>query len=327
MNTSDISTALHALSASIDKLSIQLLAMQSAHSGSNPLIAPDVRGATLAWRYRRSSAEHAWFAPVRATASIQLDDLQHIDAQKQAIVRNTLHFVEGRPANNVLLTGARGTGKSSLVRACLHAFAAQGLRLIEVDKDDLRDLIDIVDTLANLPAYFIIYCDDLSFEAGEAGYKALKTVLDGSIAATAPNVLVYASSNRRHLMPEFMSENLERTRGAEIHPGEAVEEKIALSERFGLWLSFYPFDQEEYLRIVTHWLEHLGVNANDIAAARQSALNWAAARGSRSARVAWHFARHWAAQCAADPTMTTHERAQHRTIADVQGLGEAAGLS
>jgi len=260
-----------------------------------PLAAPDW-SAAIAWRYRRRSGGQGQLVPVRQVAAIALQDLQEIDAQKDKIRRNTEQFVQGRTANNVLLTGARGTGKSSLIRACLQAYAAQGLRLIEVDKSDLTDLPDIVEVVAGRPEKFIIYCDDLSFEEGEGGYKALKSILDGSVAAATPNVLIYATSNRRHLRPEQMKDNLSYTTAAdgEIHPGEVVEEKISLSERFGLWVSFYPFSQHEYLTIVAQWLSALGVPAADIEAARPEALVWALERGSRSGRVAHQFARDYA---------------------------------
>jgi predicted AAA+ superfamily ATPase len=222
--------------------------------------------------------------------------LQHIGPQKEQIEQNTRQFVTRRPANNVLLTGARGTGKSSLIKACLNGFAAQGLRLIEVDKADLADLPDIVDLVAGRPERFVIFCDDLSFEEGEAGYKALKVALDGSIAAQSDNVLIYATSNRRHLMPESMSDNASYKHGddGDLHPGETVEEKISLSERFGLWLSFYPFKQDDYLDIVGHWLASFGCTAAQIDAARADALRWALGRGSRSGRVAWQFAKDFA---------------------------------
>ncbi len=260
-----------------------------------PLSAPDW-DAAIAWRYRKRSNGHGVLEPVRHVAAMCLSDLQEIDAQKEKIVRNTEQFVQGRPANNVLLTGARGTGKSSLVKACLNAFAAQGLRLIEVDKSDLTDLPDIVEVVGARPEKFIVFCDDLSFEEGEPGYKALKSILDGSVAAATPNVLIYATSNRRHLLPEYMKENLsyQHSEDGEVHPGEVVEEKISLSERFGLWVSFYPFSQDEYLVIVRQWLTALGVPAPAIEAARAEALVWALERGSRSGRVAYQFARDFA---------------------------------
>ena len=260
-----------------------------------PLASPDW-SAAVAWRYRKRASGHGVLEPVRQVAVMRLQDLKEIDAQKDKVQRNTEQFVHGRSANNMLLTGARGTGKSSLIRACLHAYAADGLRLIEVDKGDLTDLPDIVEVVAERPEKFIIYCDDLSFEEGEGGYKALKSILDGSVAASTPNVLVYATSNRRHLLPEQMKDNLSYSTSAdgEIHPGEVVEEKISLSERFGLWVSFYPFSQEEYLTIVAQWLSSLGVGADAIAAARPEALVWALERGSRSGRVAYQFARDYA---------------------------------
>ena len=260
-----------------------------------PLGAPDW-SLSIAWRYRKRSSGHGTLEPVRHVATMQLGDLKEIDGQKDKIQRNTEQFVLGKPANNVLLTGARGTGKSSLIKACLNAYAGQGLRLIEVDKADLVDLPDIVDVVADRPEKFIIFCDDLSFEDGEPGYKALKSILDGSVAAATPNVLIYATSNRRHLLPEYMAENLTYTHTAdgEVHPGEVVEEKISLSERFGLWVSFYPFSQEEYLTIVAQWLASFGVSPDAIAAARPEALVWALERGSRSGRVAYQFARDFA---------------------------------
>jgi uncharacterized protein len=260
-----------------------------------PMSAPDWSGA-VAWRYRKRSSGHGALEPVRHVGAMRLGDLQEIDGQKDKIQRNTLQFVQGLPANNVLLTGARGTGKSSLVRACLNEYAPQGLRLIEVDKSDLVDLPDIVDVVAERPERFIVFCDDLSFEDGEPGYKALKSILDGSVSAASPNVLIYATSNRRHLLPEYMKENLTYTHTAEgeVHPGEVVEEKISLSERFGLWVSFYPFSQDEYLTIVAQWLSSFGVGQKDIEASRPLALVWALERGSRSGRVAYQFARDYA---------------------------------
>ena len=260
-----------------------------------PLGAPDW-SAAIAWRYRKRSSGHGTLEPVRHVGTLRLSDLKEIEPQKDKIERNTRQFVQGRPANNVLLTGARGTGKSSLIKACLNAYAPEGLRLIEVDKADLVDLPDIVDVVATRPEKFIVFCDDLSFEDGEPGYKALKSILDGSVAAATPNVLIYATSNRRHLLPEYMKENLTytHTEDGEVHPGEVVEEKISLSERFGLWVSFYPFSQEEYLTIVAQWLSSLGVPESAVAAARAEALVWALERGSRSGRVAYQFARDYA---------------------------------
>lgn len=263
------------------------------------LVQPDWNR-SIAFRYRRGRHGHGYaqgvIAPMLHVGAIGLDDLKEVDSQKEKIQRNTEQFVQGLPANNVLLTGARGTGKSSLIRACLHAYAAQGLRLIEVDKDELVDLPDIVELVADRREKFIVFCDDLSFEQGEPGYKALKSVLDGSVAVASPNVLIYATSNRRHLLPEYMAENLSYTHNAdgEVHPGEGVEEKVSLSERFGLWVSFYPFNQNEYLRIVAQWLSAFGIAPALIEAARAEALVWALERGSRSGRVAWQFARDFA---------------------------------
>ena len=260
-------------------------------------------GASIAFRYRRRGSGQGVISPVHHVGAMRLDDLIDIDQQKEKIQRNTAQFVRGATANNVLLTGARGTGKSSLIRACLHAYADQGLRLIEVDKADLVDLPDIVEIVAARPEKFIVFCDDLSFDEGEPGYKALKSVLDGSVAAATANVLVYATSNRRHLLPEYMSENLTYTHTpeGEVHPGEVVEEKISLSERFGLWVSFYPFSQDEYLHIAAQWLRVLGVPASEVDAARPEALLWALERGSRSGRVAWQFAQDYAGRRSATP--------------------------
>ena len=254
--------------------------------------------AATAFRWRVSRDGRGRLQAVSNAGRIRLDDLRNISAQKEQIQQNTLQFVAGKPANNVLLTGARGTGKSSLIKACLNQYADQGLRLIEVDKDHLADLPDIVELVANRPERFIIFCDDLSFEDGESGYKSLKSALDGSISAQVDNILIYATSNRRHLMPEYMSDNESYRHDAdgELHPGEVVEEKISLSERFGLWISFYPPKQDEYLDIVAHWLKHFGQSSEKIAAAKPEALIWALERGSRSGRVAWQFARHWAGQ-------------------------------
>jgi predicted AAA+ superfamily ATPase len=260
----------------------------------HPATAPDW-SASIAFRYRRRG-QVGVIEPVKHVATIALGALVEVEPQKERLARNTAQFVTGRSANNVLLTGARGTGKSSLVKACLNEYAAQGLRLIEVDKADLVDLPDIVDLVSTRPERFIVFCDDLSFDEGEPGYKALKSILDGSVAQSSDNVLIYATSNRRHLLPEYMRENLsyQHTEDGEVHPGEVVEEKISLSERFGLWISFYPFTQAEYLAIVAQWLRSFDVDEAAIAAARQESLVWALERGSRSGRVAFQFAKDYA---------------------------------
>jgi hypothetical protein len=256
-----------------------------------PLAAPDW-SAAIAFRYRRRGASGV-ITPVRHVADIRLGALVEVEPQKERLLRNTQQFVEGFGANNVLLTGARGTGKSSLIKACLNEFSDRGLRLIEVDKTDLVDLPDIVDLVAERPERFIVFCDDLSFDEGEPGYKALKSILDGSVSQASDNVLIYATSNRRHLLPEYMKENLsyQHLENGEVHPGEVVEEKISLSERFGLWISFYPFSQDEYLAIVAQWLRGFDVPEDAILAARQESLVWALERGSRSGRVAFQFAK------------------------------------
>jgi predicted AAA+ superfamily ATPase len=233
--------------------------------------------------------------PVPQYHHIRLADLLGIEQQKQLIEQNTRQFVQGRTANNVLLTGARGTGKSSLVKALLNEYAQDGLRVIEIGKPQLAELPHIIPLVAGRAERFILYCDDLSFNAEEPGYQALKAALDGSLVTFSDNLLIYATSNRRHLMPEYMQENLATQYvGEEVHPAESVEEKISLSERFGLWVSFYPFAQDEYLAIVGHWLRHLGRDAKLDEATRQAALQWSIQRGSRSGRVAWQFARDWA---------------------------------
>jgi hypothetical protein len=258
--------------------------------------APDWNAA-IAWRYRRRGRGPV-LEPVRHVGGIRLSDLKEIDAQKERLVRNTEQFVAGRRANNVLLTGARGTGKSSLVKACLNEYAPRGLRLIEVDKADLVDLPDLIDLVDGRPERFVVFCDDLSFDEGEPGYKALKSVLDGSVAAAGDNLLIVATSNRRHLLPEYLKENLsyQHIVDGEVHPGEVVEEKISLSERFGLWISFYPFSQQEYLAIVAQWLRAFGLPEAAVDAARAESLVWALERGSRSGRVAQQFARDYSAR-------------------------------
>jgi predicted AAA+ superfamily ATPase len=249
--------------------------------------------ASVAFRWRGNGRRAGWLQPVRHVHRIRLADLRGIDKQIERVEQNTKQFIEGKPANNVLLTGARGTGKSSIVKGLLNKYARQGLRLIEVEKNDLVDLPLIVDQVAGRPERFMLFCDDLTFHGSEEGYIALKVALDGSISTTSENLLIYATSNRRHLMPEYMAENLEtKYVGEEIHPGETVEEKISLSERFGLWVTFYPFDQDEYLEIVGQWLKSFDTGFNE--KAKEEALQWALQRGSRSGRVAYQFARDWA---------------------------------
>lgn len=267
-----------------------------------PGTAPD--WTAQAWRWRNSGAR-GWLEAVHRPHRLTLQDLCCIDAQRDAIDRNTCQFLAGAGANNVLLWGSRGTGKSSLIKALFNTYRDQGLRLIEIDKNNLIQLPDILDLIHPRPERFILFCDDLSFDAGESGYQALKAVLEGSIHAAPDNLLIYATSNRRHLLPEFQQENQDaRIVDGEIHHGESVEEKIALSDRFGLWLSFYPFNQAEYLSICHHWLERLGADPRDIQGTdprdiqeiERAALQWALRRGSRSGRTAWQFARDWAGQ-------------------------------
>jgi uncharacterized protein len=293
-----------------------------------PLTAPDW-SAAVAFRYRKRGAS-ARLEPVRHLSAIRLADLKEVEAQKERLLRNTRQFVAGQPANNVLLTGARGTGKSSLIKACLNEFAGQGLRLIEVDKTDLVDLPELADLVADRPERFVIFCDDLSFDEGEAGYKALKSMLDGSVAAATDNLLIYATSNRRHLLPEQMKDNLaythaERDGLVEVHPGEAVEEKISLSERFGLWISFYSFSQQEYLAIVAQWLSHFGLTAAQIEAARQPSLVWALERGSRSGRVAYQFARDLAGRGGVDESFPSPASGTAASSGAGPGAGAGGG--
>ncbi len=260
-----------------------------------PLSEPDW-SKSVAFRYRKRQGGHGVLEPVMHVANLRFSDLKEIDLQKEKITRNTMQFLEGKGANNVLLTGARGTGKSSLIKASLNEFSHLGLRLIEVDKADLVDLPDLVDLVSQRPEKFMIFCDDLSFEEGESSYKALKSMLDGTVAATTPNVLIYATSNRRHLLPEYMKENLSYAPSVdgEIHPGEGIEEKISLSERFGLWISFYPFSQDEYLSVACQWLHFMKVPESHFEEAKPEALLWALERGSRSGRVAFQFAKDYA---------------------------------
>jgi predicted AAA+ superfamily ATPase len=246
----------------------------------------------IAWRWVMQGG-HGHLEAVSHPHQISLDHIQFVDAQKAEIVRNTRQFLAGLPANHVLLTGARGTGKSSLIKALLNAYAKDGLRLIEVERQDLVHLDQIVELVRNRQEKFIIFCDDLTFEANDTGYKALKVALDGSIAGNSDNVLIYATSNRKNLMPELMADN-EPLLGAngEIRPFETIDEKVALAERFGLWLSFYSFDQDEYLKICEGWLATFNVPWNE--AASRAALSFSHTRGMRSGRVAYQFARDYA---------------------------------
>ncbi len=245
-------------------------------------------------RWRRKGAV-SYLEEIKHSREIRLDDLQCIERQKTVIRSNTEQFINNYPANNVLLWGPRGTGKSSLIKAILHKYREQGLYLVEVARDDLTDLVDICDELNHFAGKFIIYCDDLSFDVNDPSYKTLKVLLDGSVSDIPENILIYATSNRRHLIPEFMSENLEtRMHDGEIHHRESIEEKLSLSERFGVWLSFHPFNQEQYLQIVFYWLGEPGLKIDDPAQVRQAALQWALEKGTRSGRSAAQFARDWA---------------------------------
>jgi predicted AAA+ superfamily ATPase len=253
-----------------------------------PVPQPDWSGNAFRWRVQ--AGDKGYLQPVKNPHKIDLNSLKNVETQKCAVVRNTAQFVAGRCANNVLLTGARGTGKSSLIKACWNEFADQGLKIIEVDKTDLIQLADIVDLVCQRPEKFIIFCDDMSFEEGESSYKALKSALDGSIAEPSDNILFYATSNRRHLLPEKMRENLEvSNEDGEIRPGDTTEEKVSLSERFGLWLSFYPFSQDEYLAAAQYWVEYLGGSWQENS--EFEALLWHRSRGARSGRIAWQFAK------------------------------------
>ena len=233
---------------------------------------------------------------IQQPRKIDLDDLKGIEKQKEKIIQNTLQFLNGLPANDVLLTGSRGTGKSSIVRALLTDYANQGLRLIEIERDDLSELPEIQKIIQHRPEKFIVYCDDLAFNAEDENYRTLKSVLDGSLQSGSSNFIIYATSNRRHLLPEFMHENTPVTRVdvpqyTELHPQEAIEEKISLSDRFGMWLSFYPMDQNLYLEIVEHYLQKAEMKLT--AEARAEALRWCQARGQRSGRAAYQFSKHW----------------------------------
>lgn len=283
-HATSLTQALNRLSAALERLTPEGLP-----SDDKPLPP------ALAYRWQSG---HGFFMqgrliPVDSPQLISFSDLRNIDRQSERLYQNTQQFVQGHPANNVLMTGARGTGKSSLVRACLAAFHPDGLRLIEVEKQSLDDLPQIVNLIRNDARRYLIFCDDLSFEEGEHGYKGLKTVLDGSVAGPSSNILIYATSNRRHMVSERMSDNLERRNDdrGEIHPGDSIEEKISLSDRFGLHLHFYSFSQDEYLHAVAHWLNHFGLDLHSDEEIRVQSLQWATQRGTRSGRVALQFAR------------------------------------
>ena len=254
-----------------------------------PLQEPNWAAVAFRWQ---QVAQQGILQALPTPHTFPLSRLAAVDNQMKQLVRNTEQFLAGRPANNALLSGARGTGKSSLVKALLHEYAEQGLRLIEVDKQDLASLPSLLKLLQGRAEKFIVFCDDLSFEHGDDGYKALKTALDGGLSVRADNVIVYATSNRRHLLPEYFSDNTGHTGDkGEVHPQEAVEEKVSLSDRFGLWLSFYPFDQIAYLQAVENWLQAADVAYDDTT--RKAALNWSLSRGGRSGRVAWQFVCDW----------------------------------
>ena len=255
-----------------------------------PAGVPETDWSASAFRWRQPAAGRGYLQAVKNPHRVALDSLQNVERQKASILRNTAQFVAGKEANNVLLTGARGTGKSTLIKACWNHFADDSLKLIEVDKTDLLQLADIVDLVGERPEKFIIFCDDLSFEEGEITYKALKSVLDGSISAPSANILFYATSNRRHLLPQKMRENLDVSyEDGEVRPNDATEEKVSLSERFGLWLSFYPFSQDEYLKTARYWVSYLGGQWTDDT--EPEALRWYITRSARSGRVAWQFAK------------------------------------
>jgi predicted AAA+ superfamily ATPase len=250
---------------------------------------PDFSAPAFKWQNQQ-------LIPIFHPKKIDLDDLKGIERQKAKVIQNTLQFLNGLPANDVLLTGSRGTGKSSIVRALLSQYQDQGLRLIEIERDDLSELPEIQKIIQNRPEKFIVYCDDLAFNAEDENYRSLKSVLDGSLQSGASNFIIYATSNRRHLLPEFMHENTPVTRVdvpqyTELHPQEAIEEKISLSDRFGLWLSFYPMDQTLYLEIVAHYLAKSNMPMAD--EVRAEALRWCQARGQRSGRAAYQFSKHW----------------------------------
>lgn len=232
--------------------------------------------------------------PIKWRSKVDVEDLLHVESQAKLLYTNTQQFIAGYPANNVLLWGSRGTGKSSLLQATLYAFLINNLRIIEINREDFRSWPQLVEWIQAQEHKFIIYCDDLSFDANDSGYKLVKAALDGSLTSVPENALIYATSNRRHLLPEKMADNLNAKHiDGEVHHSEAVEEAISLSDRFGLWLAFHPLNQEQYLDIVDHWLNKFGVKQKR-EVYREEALKWALQRGSRSGRIANQFARSYA---------------------------------
>jgi uncharacterized protein len=254
----------------------------------------DFTGGAYHWK---SNTHNGYFQKIDRPANFQLSDLQCIERQKELIDRNTQQFLANLPANNVLLWGPKGTGKSSLIKALLNEYQDKKLNLIEIERENLSDLRIIIDQLSKKEGHFILYCDDLSFEADDSSYKALKVVLDGALSNTSDNILIYATSNRRHLLPEYMSDNVaSKNIDNDLHLNESIEEKISLSERFGLWLSFHPFNQDQYLEIVGYWLKKLGNSSVNNKSIKKASLKWALERGSRSGRSAWQFAKDWTGQ-------------------------------
>lgn len=280
-----------------------------------PPSIPPIDWATVPAALWQKQQQRGYLQAVASTPANTLDDVLGVDRQKTLVVKNTEQFVRGLPANNVLLTGSRGTGKSSLIQALLNQYRRDGLRVIQVDKSDLADLLHIVAAIQNEPYRFLLFCDDLSFDAQDEGYKALKSALDGGVYSPPDNILIYATSNRRHLMPDYHSDNEgARVVDTEIHHAEAVEEKVSLSDRFGLWVSFYPINQDTYLDIARHWLarlgERFGVATEWNEDVRMVCLRWAGNRGNRSGRTAAQFARHWIGQSLLEKSLLEASQAE-----------------
>ena len=302
MRETNTNVAIEKLTASVEQLSnkLDLFTQMFTQLQSSVLPNTQVLDQAIAFRWEKTEGllQASGFIALPQPQLIGFDALCNIDNQKVKIKQNTEQFVKGYFANNVLLTGARGTGKSSLIKACLNEFHTQGLRIIEVEKKYLNDLPRIVVAISQRSEKFIIFCDDLSFEEGDTSYAGLKTVLDGSLAGPSSNVLIYATSNRKHLMVEKNRDNLEYHQSAdgEIHPGDSIEEKVSLADRFGLHVTFYSFNQQEYLNLIHSWLTRFGWSDDDIAQQERLALQWATQKGNRSGRVAMQFAKHVAGQ-------------------------------